>query len=284
MGHRDAPRNFPLADGLEAFVGDLLHRVLVGLFVQHRLHLEKVLGPGHHVDHPPARAQHPQKFLLRKGRKAVQQQIGPAGAHGLAKAGRHGVLRGGQGLRGQTHRRLCDVKARQLQRAAGLGKFLRDAPVVPALAATCIQQVQRRVRGGRLAVLGAQLPQRLAEDAVVPGVQKGAAGRHHLFAVAGSFGAHALHRQKMPVALFGAVKAVAFFAFQDAVPGKARAAQRALPRGERFTSAHTSSLWSSMGAVAPPWAFIYSSKFVNFCCGGRRLMSTRPGSSSFAAG
>ena len=35
-----------------------------------------------------------------------------------------------------------------------------------------------------------------------------------------------------------------------------------------------------MGAVAPPWAFIYSSKLVNFCCGGRRLMRTRPGSSS----
>ena len=81
------------------------------------------------------------------------------------------------------------------------------------------RKLQRRIRGGRHAILDAQLAQRLAEDAVVPGVQKGAAGRHHLFAVAGSFGAHALHRQKMPVALFGAVKAVSFFAFQDAVPG-----------------------------------------------------------------
>ncbi len=32
-----------------------------------------------------------------------------------------------------------------------------------------------------------------------------------------------------------------------------------------------------MGAVAPPWASIYSSKLVYFCWGGRRLMSTRPG-------
>ena len=67
------------------------------------------------------------------------------------------------------------------------------------------------------------------------------------------------------------------------IPGKRCAAQGALPGG-KFVQAHTSSLWSSMGAVAPPWAFMYSSKFVNFCCGGRRLMSTRPGSSSFAAG
>ena len=28
-----------------------------------------------------------------------------------------------------------------------------------------------------------------------------------------------------------------------------------------------------MGAVAPPWASIYSSKLVYFCWGGRRLMS-----------
>ena len=34
-----------------------------------------------------------------------------------------------------------------------------------------------------------------------------------------------------------------------------------------------------MGAVAPPWAAIYSSKLENFCWGGRRLISTRPGSS-----
>ena len=35
--------------------------------------------------------------------------------------------------------------------------------------------------------------------------------------------------------------------------------------------------------VAPPWASIYSSKLVYFCWGGRRLMSTSPGSSSRAA-
>ena len=34
-----------------------------------------------------------------------------------------------------------------------------------------------------------------------------------------------------------------------------------------------------MGAVAPPWAAIYSSKLENFCWGGRRLIRTRPGSS-----
>ena len=30
-----------------------------------------------------------------------------------------------------------------------------------------------------------------------------------------------------------------------------------------------------MGAVAPPWAAIYSSKLENFCWGGRRLIRTR---------
>ena len=38
-----------------------------------------------------------------------------------------------------------------------------------------------------------------------------------------------------------------------------------------------------MGAVAPPWAVIYSSKLVNFCWGGRRLISISPGSSTRAA-
>ncbi|SCI98466.1 Uncharacterised protein [uncultured Clostridium sp.] len=242
-----------------------------------------MFGTGHHIDHPSARAQHPQEFLLRKGRKAVQQQVGPAGAHRLAEAGCHRILCRGQGLGRKTHRRLCDIKTRQLHPAAFFGKRLRDAAVVPALAAACIQQMQRRLRAGRLAVLCAQLTHRFAKDAVVSGIQERAAGGHHLLAVAGGLGAHALHRQQMPVALLGAVKAVAFCAFQGAVAGQFFPAQRALPWGKRFIFAHTSSLWSSMGAVAPPWAFIYSSKFVNFCCGGRRLMSTRPGSSSLAA-
>ena len=156
--------------------------------------------------------------------------------------GRHRILCRGQGLCGQTHRRLCDIKARQLHPAALFGKGLCDAPVVPALAAARIQQMQRRFRRGRQAVFQTQLSQRPAEDAVVSGIQKRAAGRHHLFAVAGGLGAHALHRQQVPVAFLCTVEAVALCAFQGAVAGQFLPAQRALPWGKRFIFAHTSSL------------------------------------------
>ncbi len=86
----------------------------------------------------------PAEFLLCKGRKAVQQQVGPAGAHRLAEAGCHRILCRGQGLGRKAHRRLCDIKTRQLHPVAFFGKRLRDAAVVPALAAACIQQMQRR--------------------------------------------------------------------------------------------------------------------------------------------
>ena len=283
MGHRDGALYFPLADGPEARVGNFLHRVLVGRIVEHGLHLVEVFRAGHHIDHASAGAQYPLELFLRKGREAVQQQVGPAGAHRLAEAGGHRVPGGRQCFGGQTHGRLGNVEPGQLQRPARLGKLLRDAAVIPALAAARIQQMQCGTRGGRLAVFQAQFPRRLPEDTVISGVQESAASRHHLFAVSGGFGAHALHRQQMPVALFCTVKAVVPGTFQGHIPGKRRAAQGALPGG-KFVQVHTSSLWSSMGAVAPPWAFMYSSKFVNFCCGGRRLMSTRPGSSSFAAG
>jgi hypothetical protein len=73
-------------------------------------------------------------------------------------------------------------------------------------------------------------------------VQEGAAGSDHLLAVARDFGSHTLHRQKMPVALPGAVKTVAFFTFQVILPLQRAAAQGALPRGKGFVPAHTSSL------------------------------------------
>ena len=133
MGHRDAAGHFPFPNGGKTVIGDLLHRVFIGLFVEHGLHLVQMFGTGHHINHPSARAQHPQEFLLCKGRKAVQQQVGPA------------------------------------------------------LAAACIQQMQRRLRAGRLAVLCAQLTHRFAKDAVVSGIQERAAGGHHLLAVAGGF-------------------------------------------------------------------------------------------------
>ena len=101
--------------------------------------------------------------------------------------------------------------------------------------------MQRGIRCGRHAVFRTQFAQRRAENAVISGVQERAAGGHHLLAVTGGFGAHALHRQKMPVALLGAVKAVAFFTFQGAVPGQLSPAQGALPQGKRFMF-HTSSL------------------------------------------
>ena len=223
-----------------------------------------MLCPGHHIDHPSAGTQHPQELLLCKGRKAVQQQVRPAGAHRLAEAGCHGVLCRGQCLGGKAHRRLGNVKACQLQFPSGGVKLPGDAPVVPALAAACIQQMQPAVRGGRDPVFQTQFSHRLPKDAVVPPVQKGAACRHHFLAVAGGFGAHALHRQKMPVALFGTVKAVPFGALQGAFPSEGSPAQGALPR-DRSIFSHTSLVWSSMGAVAPPWASIYSSKLVNFC-------------------
>ena len=102
--------------------------------------------------------------------------------------------------------------------------------------------MQRGVLRGGYAVGKAQFSQRLPEDAVVSGVQEGAAGGYHLLAVPGGFGAHTLHRQKMPVALPGAVKAVAFFTFQVILPLQRTAAQGALPRGKGFVPAHTSSL------------------------------------------
>ena len=116
------------------------------------------------------------------------------------------------------------------------------AGVTAALAAARIQQMQCGTRGSRLAVFQAQLSRRLPEDTVISGVQEGAAGSYHLLAVPGGFGAHTLHRQKMPVALPGAVKAVAFFTFQVGFPLQYAAAQGALPRGKSFVPAHTSSL------------------------------------------
>ena len=105
-----------------------------------------------------------------------------------------------------------------------------------------IQQMQCGTRGSRLAVFQAQLPRRLPEDPVISGVQEGAAGSYHLLAVPGGFGSHTLHRQKMPVALPGAVKTVAFFTFQIVLPLQRTAAQGAPPRGKGFVPAHTSSL------------------------------------------
>ena len=201
-----------------------------------------MLCPRHNVDHAPARAQHPAELLLCKGRKAVQQHVCPAGAYRLAEAGRHRILCSGQRLCSQPHGRLCDIEPRQLQRLFCRRELLRDAAVVPALAAACIQQMQRSVLRGGHAVGKAQFPQRLPKDAVVSGVQEGAAGGYHLLAVPGGFGAHTLHRQKMPVALPGAVKAVAFFTFQIVLPLQYAAAQGALPRGKGFVPAHTSSL------------------------------------------
>ena len=187
-GHRDGPGDLPLPDGAEAFIRHLLHRVFVGRLVEDGLHLVQMLRAGHDVEHPPAGAQHPQKLLPRKGREAVQQQVGPSGADRLG-----------------------------------------NAAVVPALAAACIQQVQRGLRPGRETVFQTQLPHRLPEDAIVSGIQKGAAGGDHLFAVAGGLGAHALHWQQVPVALSGTVKAVAGGAFQILLPGQRPAAQRTLP-------------------------------------------------------
>ena len=201
-----------------------------------------MLCPRHNVDHVPARAQHPAELLLCKGRKAVQQHVCPAGAHRLAEAGRHRILRGGQRLCRQPHRGLCDIEPGQLQRLFCRRELLRDAAVVPALAAACVQQMQRGVLRGGHAVGKAQLPQRLPENAVISGVQEGAAGSYHLLAVPGGFGSHTLHRQKMPVALPGAVKTVAFFTFQVILPLQRAAAQGALPRGKGFVPAHTSSL------------------------------------------
>ena len=102
--------------------------------------------------------------------------------------------------------------------------------------------MQRRIRRGRQAVFQTQLSQRPAEDAVVSGIQKRAAGRHHLFAVAGGLGSHALHRQQVPVAFLCAVETVALCTFQGAVAGQFLPAQRALPWDKRFIFAHTSSL------------------------------------------
>ena len=211
--HCDAARDFPLPNGTEALIGHLLHRIFIGRVVEDSLHLIEVLCTGHNIDHPSTRAQHAPELFLRKGREAVEQQVGPSGADRLGKAGCHRVFCGRQCLCGQTHRRLCNVKARQLHRPARLRKGLCNAAVVPALAAARIQQVERCICPGSSAVRKAQFPQRPAEDAVIPGVQEGTAGGDHLFAVARGLGAHTLHRQQVPIPLFRPVKAVVSAAF-----------------------------------------------------------------------
>ena len=54
--------------------------------------------------------------LPRKGREAVQQQVGPSGADRLGKAGCHCIAGRGQRLRRQPDCRFGDVEPRQLQR------------------------------------------------------------------------------------------------------------------------------------------------------------------------
>ena len=143
--------------------------------------------PGHDVDHPSAGAEHPQELFPRKRRETVEQQVGPAGFDRLVKAGRHRIPGRGQSLGGQPHGGLGNIKPGQLQRTGGSGKLPRDAAVIPALAAACIQQAEGSFLCGGDAVFQAHLPQRLPEDAVIPGTQERAAGGHHLLAVAGGF-------------------------------------------------------------------------------------------------
>ena len=159
--HRDAARDFPLPNGAEALIGHLLHRIFIRRVVEDSLHLVEVLCTGHNIDHPSARAQHTPELFLCKGREAVEQQVGPFGADRLGKAGCHRVFCGRQCLCGQTHRRLCDIKARQLHRPSGLCKGLCNAAVVPAFAAARIQQVERCICPGGSAVCKAQFPSAL---------------------------------------------------------------------------------------------------------------------------
>ena len=96
---------------------------------------------------------------------------------------------------------------------------------------------------------------------------------------------------RLDVALFGKVKAVVFGAAQRAAkdsqrpmahraaqPGRTGGVHGCAPSGAGASGCASAS--PSTGAVTPPCAAMYSSKLANFCLGGRRVMSSSPGSSS----
>ena len=149
----------------------------------------------------------------------------------------------------------------------------------PALAAACVQQAGNS--GFRLTVLEAEFSQRLPEDAVAsPRSGTRAAGARPSPTVAGGLGTGVLHGSRCQWPALARSKLWPEGHFGAIIPGKRLRRQLASTTGQIPLPLHFLAVVLD-GARRAAVGVHTPQSWVNFCCGGRRLMSTRPGSSSF---